>query len=201
MSQYSPLRNSVVEEAKRHILTVSDAASLRPDPNSRRGADKLKEILTEACETVPAWTADNLRALKTPGMWLNVNGKGGTSDSQQAVHWCGIFATYVLRKVGLDVKWRSGIGIINRGATKFVTKKNRWEKKDGFDPASFDAGDVVAIPRANHHFIIVEAPVDSKALRCIAGNGSLQQIEWQTHAKDEIVTHYSLTWDPYASRV
>ncbi len=201
MSPYSPLRNSIVEEAKRHILTVSDAPALRPEPGTRRGADKLKEIITEACETPPAWTADNLRALRTPGVWLNVNGRGGTSDSLQAVHWCGIFATYVLRKVGLNVKWRSGIGIINIGATKFVTKKNRGDKKGDFDPASFDAGDVLAIPRANHHFIVVEAAPDSKALRCIAGNGSQQQIEWQTHAKDEIVAHYSLSWDPYASRL
>lgn len=201
MSPYSPLRNSIVEEARRHILTVSDAENLRPEPGVRRGGDKLKEILSEACEVSPSWTPENLKALRTPGVWLNVNGKGGTSDSQQAVHWCGIFATYVLRKVGLDVKWRSGIGIINRGATKYLARRNRWEKKDGFNPGSFDTGDVVAIPRANHHFIVVDAPADSKTMSCIAGNGALQQIEWQTHARDEVVTHYSIIWDPYASRL
>ena len=34
----------------------------------------------------------------------------------------------------------------------------------------------------------------------IEGNGNHQQIEWQTHARDEVVTHYSINWDPYASR-
>lgn len=200
MSQYSPLRRSIVEEAKRHLLTVSDDPKLRTQASTRLGADKLREIITEACETPPAWTADNLKALETPGTWLNINGRGGTTDSAQAVHWCGMFATYVLRKAGLDVKWRSGQGIFSRGGTNYLEKKNRWQK-NAFDAGGFDTGDVVVIPKATHHFIVVEAAPDSKTMRCIAGNGSYQQIEWQTHARAEIVTHYSLVWDPFASRL
>lgn len=196
----NPLRRYICEEARRHLLTVSDAAEYQVG-GRRRGADKLRQILTEACETPPSWTPDNLRALETPGMWLNVNGRGGTTDSNTAIHWCGIFATFVLRRVGLDVKWRAGQGIFSRGNTRFLTKRNRWARADGFDPRRFAPGDICAIPRANHHFIVMEAPEGGDSLRCIAGNGTRQQIEWQNHSRGAVVTHYALTWDPFASRL
>ncbi|MFN8652106.1 MAG: hypothetical protein U0133_09420 [Gemmatimonadales bacterium] len=196
----NPLRRYVTEEARRHILTVSDAPEYLVN-GKRRGADKLRQIFTEACLVVPEWSKDNLRALETPGNWLNVNGRGGTTDSKVAVHWCGIFATFVLRKVGLNVKWRAGIGIENIGSTGFLDRRNRGGKDGRFDPKAFAPGDVCVIPRANHHFIVVDAPEGSDAMRCIAGNGSKQQIEWQTHSRGTVVTHYAIAWDPFASRL
>ena len=200
MPPYSPFRRFIVEEAQRHLLTVSDAPELQVG-GKRRGADKLRLIFSEACETPPAWTPQNLRALETPGQWLAKSGNGGTSDSAAAIHWCGIFATFVLRKAGLDVKWRSGEGIVSRGGTKYLTKKNSWITKDGFDRNSFAPGDVCVIPRANHHFIVIEAPAGGDTLRCVAGNGNRQQIEWQNHSRTSVVAHYALTWDPFASRL
>lgn len=201
MASYNPLRQSIVEEAKRHILTVSDASEMQL-AGKRRGADKLRQIFSEACEIPPAWTSQNLAALETPGMWLAKSGRGGTSDSQAAIHWCGIFATFVLRRVGLGVKWRAGEGIVSgQGSTQYFARKNSWVKKDGFDRNGFLPGDVCVIPKANHHFIVIEAPEGSDTLRCIAGNGNKQQIEWQNHGRGSIVTHYSLVWDPFASRL
>lgn len=199
MVSHNPLRRYIIEEARRHLLSVSDAADLQVN-GKRRGADKLRQIFAEACVAPPTWTVDNLRALETPGAWLNVNGRGGTRDSASAIHWCGIFATWVLRKVGLDVKWRAGLGIYNMTMTTVLERRNRGAKDGRFDPKAFAPGDVCAVPRANHHFIVVEAPDGSDALRCIAGNGSQQQIEWQTHSRGAVVTHYALVWDPFATR-
>jgi hypothetical protein len=201
MGEYNPLRGYIVEEAKRHILTVSDDPARRVG-GKRYGADKLRQVFSEACELPPAWTPQNLQALETPGMWLAKSGRGGTTESEKAIHWCGIFATFVLRRVGLDVKWRAGDGIVStRGGVKYLARKHSWIPKDGFDRKAFEPGDVCVIPRANHHFIVVEAPPGSDTLRCIAGNGSKQQIEWQDHSRQSIVTHYSLVWDPFASRL
>lgn len=199
MSAYNPLRRYITEEAQRHILTVSDATEYQTK-GKRRGAEKLRQIFTEACETPPAWTQENLRALETPGMWLNVSGRGGTTNSAVAVHWCGIFATFVLRKVGLDVKWRSGVGIVSRGSTSYLARRNSWGK-EGLDRKAIGPGDICVIPKSNHHFIIIDAPEGSDTLRCVAGNGNKQQIEWQTHSRGAVVTHYALAWDPFASRL
>ena len=198
MVGYSPLRDYIVEEAKRHLMTVSDAQLVN---GKRKGADKLKQIFSEACETPPSWTPQNLKALETPGQWLAKSGRGGTSDSQAAIHWCGIFATFVLRKVGLDVKWRSNFGIVSQTATQYFDKKNSFVPKEQFDRNGFAPGDVCVIPAANHHFLVIEAPEGSESLLCIAGNGNKQQIEWQHHSRGSIVTHYALAWDPFASRL
>ena len=146
MAGYQPLRGYIVEEAERHILTVSD------DPTRQTGGKR------------------HLRDLRaSPG--------------------------------GLDVKWRSRDGIVsNRGAVTYLPRKHSWIPKDGFDRQAFEPGDVCVIPRANHHFIVVEAPPGADTLCCIAGNGNQQQIEWQDHSRQSIVTHYSLVWDPFASR-
>lgn len=200
MAEYEPLRGYIVEEAKRHLLTVSDDAA-RLVKGKRYGADKLRQVFTEACEAPPSWTPQNLAALETPGMWLAKSGRGGTTDSLQAIHWCGIFATFVLRRVGLNVKWRSNVGIVSHGSVQFFVQKNSFVPKDGFDRAAFAPGDVCVIPKANHHFIVIEAPPGGDTLRCIAGNGNKQQIEWQDHSRQSIVTHYSLAWDPFASRL
>lgn len=201
MAEYQPLRGYIVEEAQRHILTVSDDPT-RLVGGKRYGADKLRQIFTEACESPPSWTRENLAALETPGMWLAKSGRGGTTESEKAIHWCGIFATFVLRRVGLNVKWRSNFGIVSHSSTvEFFARKNSFVPKDGFDRTAFAPGDVCVIPKANHHFIVIEAPAGSDTLRCVAGNGNKQQIEWQNHSRQAVVTHYTLVWDPFASRL
>lgn len=196
----NPLREMIVSEARKHVLRVSDKPGLAIN-GKRRGADLLRKIFDEACERPPKWTPTTLQALASPGQWLHVNGSGGTTDSKKAVHWCGIFATFVLRRVGIPVKWRYGVGIIPTGPqSKYVHKARSWIASEGFDRDAFETGDVCVIPSSNHHFIVVDA-TKSATLRCIAGNGSYQQIEWQNHKRSDVVCHYRIAWDPLASRI
>jgi hypothetical protein len=191
-------RDMIKREAESHLLKVSDHPSDRVG-GKRKGADFLKQVLQDACASPPSWTAANVRALETPGSWLNVNGQGGTTDSQKAVHWCGIFATYVLRRTGMPVKWISGLGIDPSGKdAKFVRKYRRWIEK--FDDDAFEIGDVAAIPRANHHFVVVDVS-DPLKLGCVAGNGEYQRIERQTHDRKAVNCLYKIVFDPLGSRL
>lgn len=192
------MRDIIKREAEKHILRISDAPGdlVR---GKRKGADFLKQILADALAIPPAWSAANLSALETPGMWLNVNGGGGTSDSQKAIHWCGIFATYVLRRSGIPVKWHSGLGIEPSGKTsQWVRKYRRWIEK--FDDDAFEVGDVAAIPRANHHFVVVDVS-NAVQLGCVAGNGNYQRIERQYHDRSAVNCLYKVVFDPLSSRL
>ena len=197
-TSHSSYRDMIRREAESHVGKVSDHPADAPD-GSRRGADFLRNVLQDACAAPPSWTPENVRALATPGQWLNVNGRGGTSDSAKALHWCGIFATYVLRRVGMPVQWHAGLGIEPSGkGTKWVRKYRRWIET--FGDGDFQVGDVAAIPRANHHFVVVDVS-HPKVLGCVAGNGSYQRIERQTHDRHDINCLYKVVFDPLASRL
>ena len=191
-------RDMIKREAESHLLKVSDYPGDGATAK-RKGGDFLKQILNDACAVPPSWTAENLRALETKGMWLNVSGRGGTTDSTKAIHWCGIFATYVLRRAGMPVKWQSGVGIEPSGAeSKMVRKYRRWIEK--FDDDAFEVGDVAAIPRANHHFVIVDVS-HATQLGTVAGNGNYQRIERQTHERKDVNCLYKIVFDPLSSRL
>jgi len=193
-------RQMIKREAEKHLLKISDAPADLVF-GKRKGADFLRKVLAEACETPPSWTPANLQALETPGTWLNVNGQGGTSDSQKAVHWCGIFATYVLKQTGMAVKWRSGLGIVPSDANStWVRKHRRWMPDERFGDEDFEIGDIAAIPRANHHFVVTDVS-NPMTLGCIAGNGNYQRIERQTHNRKDVNCLYKIVWDPLASRL
>ena len=190
-------RDMIKREAEQHILKVSDFPGDRVQ-GKRKGADFLKKVINDACAVPPSWTPANLAALETPGQWLNVNGRGGTTNSEQAIHWCGIFATYVLRRTGIQVKWHSGLGIEPSGPkSTWVRKYRRWIEK--FDDDAFEVGDVAAIPRANHHFIVVD--VSGTDLGCVAGNGNYQRIERQNHSRKSVNCLYKIVFDPLSSRL
>lgn len=191
-------RDVIKREAESHLNKVSDFPGDRMQ-GKRKGADFLKQVIQDACAVPPSWTAANIAALETPGQWLNVSGRGGTTDSTKAIHWCGIFATYVLRRSGMAVKWHSGIGIEPSGKdSAWVRKYRRWIEK--FDDNAFEVGDIAAIPSANHHFIVVDVS-DPAKLGCVAGNGSYQRIERQTHDRKAVNCLYKVVFDPLSSRL
>jgi hypothetical protein len=197
-SSDSTFRDLIKREAEKHLLRVSDFPADRVQ-GKRKGADFLQQVLADACAVPPAWTPANVAALETPGTWLNVNGAGGTTDSQKAIHWCGIFATYVLRRAGVPVKWHSGLVIEPSGPKSvWLRKYRRWIEK--FDDDAFEVGDVAAIPKANHHFVIVDVS-NPATLGCVAGNGSYQRIERQTHDRSSVNCLYKVLFDPLGSRL
>jgi hypothetical protein len=79
-----------------------------------------------------------------------------------------------------------------------VRKYLRWIEPFGDD--AFEIGDVAAIPKANHHFIVVDVS-DATQLGCVAGNGNYQRIERQTHARKSVNCLYKVVFDPLSSRL
>ena len=131
--------------------------------------DEMKEIFIAAGLAAPS--KGELNKFRTAPGNIVING--------QSLAWCGIFATYVLKKWdGLDVNWVSG-GIRGAGVNK------TWGR-DGMRP-----GDV-AIVRGpldkkgrgtHHHFVITEIDYAKNTLQSVDGNSTNNEIVWQTGKK------------------
>ncbi len=84
-------------------------------------------------------------------------------------HWCGIFATYLLRKAGAKVRWVMALGIHN-----LVGREN----PEGYMHTTFHkgntgigVGDICVRGRGRHHFIVFGPPDEHGNFeRCIEGN-------------------------------
>ena len=114
---------------------------------------------------------------------------GGTSTA-----WCGIFATYVLKKWGgLDVKWILGTGI--RGAGVNYTKGH-----NGMRP-----GDVAVIrgklnadgKAVDHHFVITDIDYSQNTLQSVDGNSTNDEIVWKTGKKIVYAGADDASFTPY----
>lgn len=110
----------------------------------------LKAIYDDALEAPINWTIQNeanLKALKA-GRWMRKDGvPGGTLDTAAGMSWCGIFATYVLRGIGINVKWRSFVGI--------TPVEPHLKRLGGFGNwNSIAPGDICVRDSFQHHFIV-----------------------------------------------
>ena len=81
-----------------------------------------------------------------------------------------------------------------------MLEKSTSRVNEALAPGTRSVGDVAAIPRANHHFVVVDVG-DPVSLGCIAGNGSYQRIERQTHRRKDVNCLYKITFDPLSSRL
>ena len=89
----------------------------------------------------------------------------GVRVQGQIKHWCGIFACYVLREAGVDVRWTlHGGKMVGAGITKLPGFKN------------IVLGDVAIIYAASHHFIVFDIDYDSNTLQSVDGNTANQYI-------------------------
>ena len=80
--------------------------------------------------------------------WLRKDGRpGGTNVTFEGTSWCGIFATYCLRAIGIPATWTLAEGI--------TAPKALLEKRAGYF-ASDDImpGDICVIQENQHHFIV-----------------------------------------------
>lgn len=109
---------------------------------------------------------------------------GGGYDP--SAHWCGIFATYLLRKAGVRCHWVMSKGITDdsNGADYEVATDS--EAQQGLQP-----GDVV-IREPQHHHIIVMEPVASGVIPCVEGNAGgighpLLAMNWAANARNNTV--------------
>lgn len=108
----------------------------------------------------------------------------------RTVSWCGIFATYILRKTGLRVKWRIGKGIENEPGCfdiQFVRGN-----------AGVSTGDIAVRGTGYHHFILLEQPANQGAILAVDGNAGgieypqLRYDRWWKNSLSAINCYYKI---------
>ena len=89
----------------------------------------------------------NMDALRA-GRWLRKNGiPGGTSVAAEGTSWCGIFATYCLRAIGVPAQWRLLTGL--DAPPNMLEKRSGYYHSDEIGP-----GDICVVKENQHHFIV-----------------------------------------------
>lgn len=158
------IRDSVVEWA----IWESNYGSWKPS------AEKMQTFFSTAGLNPPS-TSQASYSLE--------NRSSGISMGGIVIHWCGIFATYVLKHWGgLDVKWIAGSGMSGSGVVR----------RSGFQ--GIVPGDVAWIRgKANpsgqyawHHFIVTDIDYSSNYLESVDGNSTNNSIVWH----DKQVQYY-----------
>jgi hypothetical protein len=90
---------------------------------------------------------------------------GANSKGNDGRPWCGIWATFILRKAGMNVKWgplnKHGWGIVDLSGG-FITLRG--------GSAGIRPGDVAVIPALNHHFFIEDVVEEYDYLQTLDGN-------------------------------
>ena len=113
--------------------------------------------------------------------------------------WCGIFAVSVLHRSGVDINWNLNTGGPSGNGFRPLYF---WVRKDisaiptsqrSAENVYLEAGDLVAIPENNHHFLVVGIDADRKTLRTVEGNTSYQQISANTRKLSTLTSIYKLT--------
>ncbi|MGH7471377.1 MAG: hypothetical protein ACRENP_25790 [Longimicrobiales bacterium] len=153
-----PIRTDVVDWA----IWESDHGSWKPS------AEEIQNIFTTAGLQAPSLT-DAENSLRTRSSGIKMGG--------YVIHWCGIFACYVLKRWGgLDVKWRLGEGIKGSGVVRRSGDQN------------IRAGDVAWIRGAAnssgqyawHHFIVTKVNYGTNKLESVDGNSTNNSIVWHS---------------------
>jgi len=119
------------------------------------------------------------------------------NENEGPVAWCGIFATFVLKKAGLTAHW----------ANQKINCANyvRWGKgiagtPDGWQ-STIEKGDICCLDTAkgsnnNHHIIVVNVPKDSDKLDTVEGNlsspGQSVQYFAGKRSRNDVYTLYKL---------
>lgn len=82
--------------------------------------------------------------------------------------WCGIFATYLLRKAGAKVLWSIGYGIHNQTGNENPEGEIFVQYVKGNQGITL--GDIAVRGSGNHHFIVVGSPDSNGVFDCVEGN-------------------------------
>lgn len=158
-----------------------------PDPYKVTGEDLVFIFQHAGCKQIPtveeaSWSADHL-------MW-------GCRLGKATRHWCGIFATMVLRYAGVDCHWSLDDGHIH---SKSKQLDHIWVWEHGLD--GIQPGDVAIIEQGQHHFLIVDNLWDwngNPLLVTIEGNTTGEKIKsnlrplHETRPKERIYFYYRL---------
>jgi hypothetical protein len=114
-----------------------------------------------------------LDLLKTPGKKL--------------ADWCGILATWILKRAGLPARWKLQKGLQGLGSPVYDLRN------PGIRP-----GDVCVIRRAWHHFVVVKADYARGLIVTVEGNASIkkpsdQNIVMRVRKMSEVLCYYPLS--------
>ncbi len=150
-----PIRDYVVNQA----IWESNYGTWKPSAEEMRDIFKIADLDPPTL----AQAKDSLTNLS-----------GGIKMGGQVIHWCGIFACYVLKYWGgLDAKWVLGLGM-----------KGDVIKRTGYQ--NIRPGDVAWIRgKANksgnyawHHFIVTDIDYATNYLESVDGNSTSNSIVW-----------------------
>jgi len=129
------------------------------------------------------WTPAELDKLKDPTRDLLPGG----------IHWCGIFATWVLNRAGIPVRWRTRVGpIVSHGASELPLA--------GFQDKAATVGDICILKgEAVHHVIPTTAPDALGDYELVAGNTpvtSTMRVVRKSHENVRNLRYYFRSTDP-----
>lgn len=158
----------------------------------RAGWESLKNYFDDA---VQGWTPQSWEVrgkILVGSEWKEITNLQGVQipnyrvpqlSKPSGVSWCGIFATWVIRKAGLeDTKWVVGKGIVGS------------KVKTVMGNTGFSVGDVVVLSGGEvHHAIVAEMPDDylgDNSLKTINGNSGAQSIEIHRKFSTKQVAYY-----------
>jgi len=209
----SPVRAAIVAMAHSMVGSVSDQFSETrlPLPEGaaslaqvRRGWRNLQSFFDDATTPTPNWTIPrNFRgvwgkqhkvpkALGDPNDGMP-NDKGTTTGGTD---WCGIFTTWVWRRVGLNVMWNP------TGTVKFnisgeagridVARSGQLDPKTKkLQVIAPRPGDVCGLfGTLAHHLIVVSEPVNG-VFQTVNGNSDFQGIVVKPHNVKEVFSLFS----------
>jgi hypothetical protein len=133
-------------------------------------------------------------------MWIKASATSlslnelGTYQPAQAVHWCGIFAAWILKRAGLPVEWKGRQVSGPSTAIRAVNLRALPPSAQATERSTIMTGDVCAMGANNHHFIVIDGVPGKSRLLTVEGNVSNQLVLRREQSKDnpDIHTLYKL---------
>ncbi len=125
-------------------------------------------------------------------------------EKRQGVMWCGIFATWMLQKCGLDATWVNGKGIrseTNEVKLEFAT--NNLSTVTQAQRDNMEIGDVCVLGENQHHVILVDARPGVDDVTVVEGNIPLPRhsVLESHYSKRDFHTHYKIVERARESRL
>jgi hypothetical protein len=208
-SDAPPWRKAVVQEAEKWVGKVGGIRKIvqpgKMDEYELNGYQTLIEIYKKAGETentiIRTWTPEVERGIKQ-GYWARKQPRpkagGGldlfTSVDAEGIAWCGIFAAWVLKRVGFKVYWGSDRKLHSNGGDLTLGYPANGASSGWRD--QIQAGDICVLGSNQHHVIIVSAKPGAEQVETIEGNipaPERHSIVSSTKSKSQFHTWYQLS--------
>jgi hypothetical protein len=126
--------------------------------------------------------------LRAKATSLSLNGLG-TYQSGEAIHWCGVFATWILKRAGLSVEWKDRHLTGPSSAITAVNLRLLQPSRQQDERNTIMTGDVCAMGANNHHFIVIDGVPGQNRLLTVEGNVSSQCVLRREQKKDDTQIH------------